>query len=91
MSWVFDPGHEWLEVVGDTSVARRCATGYDYESDPGAVESVVFLEGDCSAGVYLRHRGFDVETIRSLAGREFSPLALPRLGAGDLGRADDRH
>jgi hypothetical protein len=90
VSWVFDAHHEWLEVVGDTITARRCATGYDYESAPGAAESVVFLEGDCSGGVYLRHRRFGAEAMRRLRGREFNPRGLARLAAGDLGLADDR-
>ena len=53
IAWVFDPGHEWLEVTGDSidlEVAAMCATGYDYRNYDG---TRVYLEGDLSAAIYL--------------------------------------
>ena len=81
VSWVCDPGHEWLEIIGDTETARSCATGYDYENS-----TAVYLEGDCSAGIYLRHYGFSPENTPALAERDYSPRRLRHLAAGELGR-----
>lgn len=40
-----------------------------------------------SAGIYLDHYGYDATNFPEFPDREFSPHNLPRLGAGDIGRA----
>ena len=79
--WVFDPGHEWLEVTGSLmALARECATGYDY-----ATRGAVYLEGDVSAHVFVLALGLTPETWPQLREREFSPRHLPSLAAGSRG------
>lgn len=82
LTWVYDAGHEWLEVVGDAALARACSTGYDYVSG-----ETVYLECDISAGIYLEARGFRHPEIIAIGAREWSPRHLERLEAGPRGLA----
>ena len=80
MRWVYDPGHAWLEVTGDTEMALRCSTGYDYQKG-----DVVYLEEDCSVGVYMKARGLTNDYLVGLPEFNFSPRGFDRPPAGDLG------
>ena len=81
LGWLTTAGHGYLMVYGDLATARRCSTGYDF-----ATADCVYLEEDCSAGIYLRQRGMTPEQSRKLPDTSGElPARARRIPAGDLG------
>jgi len=83
LGWLSTAGHGYLMVFGDLATARRCSTGYDFAS-----ADCIYLEEDCSAGIYLRQRGMTSEQWERVPVTYGElPAGARRIPAGDLGAA----